>query len=1148
MKKRLAWWLGGGCLAVIVILVGGYLVVSSPAFVRSQILGRVAQALGTSVTAGEVRFRPFSSIELTDLAVGAEAARLFTAGRVRCRYRLGGLLRRRVVIDEIWIDKPVVLLVRDAAGRLNLPGALQSRGDSTGTGKKVGARGGRSGGLPLIVRVAGLRISGGEVRYTDMAGKAAGDGTSFAISALDIEAPAFALGERSKLSVTCAAQVKGRRGAGFALRTGRIRVRFETELRPDLLPERVDCSIDLDGLTGTAGTVDLADRKVSLRFRAAAMGEAGDRLQIEQFTVGESRGDVSEAELRITGMIAPSAPAGSLSVELGPVAPTVLNLAARVAGDYDFGKTRVSYRGKVGLAPGPELTLTGDFEARDASVAFAGFGTGEGPPLNVRIEHDVGVNLAQATVRISRFEMTVAAGTHTFMRASLPAPTVFAWKVADAGGTAETGPAQLKMVLDQFPLPRFAGPFLKGTKTAIDAGTLDLTATADIRDMGRQIRLSGEAVLKDLAVRTPQFACRGVTVRQSFEAGAVEFSSFRIKTARTRLLVGGGPAADLTLSGKFNRGIGAGTVDLTINELNRRCLDLLPANLLGGVTVDRFGLTGRMRLAIADGGRELGADVVLRVPEVAADLPGGRRLYPTALGMKLRGSVVRGKPIAIEQIELQVDSQGRSVAHLGMRGTIVLPPGAGRSTLDLTSDGIDAGAMAGLIRAVPSDTTPAVSPAAEKVEAPTQAKTGKSAFATLAATVNLGLKNIRYGGVTVDSCRGRIVLEKGVVTADPLDLVVNGAPMQWRGRVDLGRPGFEYRVKGHVEKLPIQPFAETFAPDLGSSLRGTVQTFDLELSGRGIEPAAILNALEARAGLRLKSLVIPADPRRLARRPGVRLLLLPFQVLGQATSLVPVNRLPGTVRDLSARSKRLLGKAGEITFDGADIQVQAKAGRISLPKCELRNPVIPDLTFQGGLSFGRIPDTAAFGEIDPALDLRIGMRVGGVLLAIPVRGTLRRPKPDLEALVRGLVRGVGTTLLKGAAETLRQGGKLRGRDLLKQLLRGVGEDGTGKQAEKLAPGKGQPADAGAEKAVRQTEETPAGQNRDALLEVLGDVLGQPQREVKQPSAEGQETKQAQENATPAAQTKKERRKARRRALEQLGGQLLQNLLERKQQE
>ncbi|NOY80096.1 MAG: DUF748 domain-containing protein [Kiritimatiellaeota bacterium] len=1146
MKKRLFLVLGGLCAAFIAALVGGYLVVSSPAFVRSQVLGRVAQILGTPVTAGDIRFRPFSSIELSDVAIGTGEGRFFTAGRVRCRYRLGGLFRRRLTIDEIRIDKPVVQLVRDAAGRLNLPAVSRPRSTSGGVGPAKETTGAENGDLPVIVRVSGFRISQGQVRYTDAAGKGAGGRAAFVLSALDFEAPAFVLGEKSKLSAAGTAQVSGRRGADFALRTGRIKVRFDCELRPDLRPERVECSVDLDGLTGTAGSIDLADRKLTLRFRVTAKGDVGDRLQIEQFTVTESRRDVPEAELRVTGTVTPSRPTGALSVELGPVAPAVLNLVGRIAGDYDFGQTRVAYRGKLGLAPGPELTAAGVFEARDASLTSAGFGTGGGPPLNVRIAHDVDLNLARGAVRVSRFETTVAAGAHEFLRTSLTAPVFFAWKADGEGGPADPGPAQLKLVLDRFPLSRFGRPFLEKTKTAIDAGTLDLTAKVDIREKGKQLKLSGQAVLRDLALRTPQFACKGVTVRQSFELGVRDLAKFRLATAQTRLSVGGKEAADLALTGKFDRGTGTGTVDLTIADLNRRCLDLVPAALLGGVAVDRFGLTGRARLSVANAGRDLGVDVALRLPEVSADLPGGRRLSSVGVDVRLRGGVARGKPVDIEELALQVDSQGRTVARLGVRGTLALPLGTGRSVLEVTTDGIDAGAAAGLIRAVRPETTPKGASAKGKSAAEAPAKAPVPA--AVSATVNLDLKNIRYGEINVESCRGRVVLDNAVVTVGPLDLVVNGAPVQWRGRVDLGRPGLAYRMKGHIERLPIQPFAKTFAPDLGDGLRGMVQMFDLDLAGRGLEPAAILKTLTVRAGLKLKSLVIPADPQRLTRRPGVRLLLLPFQVLGQVTALVPANRLPGTARDLSAKSKRLLGKAGEITFDATEMLVAGEGGRINLPKCELRNPIIPDLTFQGTLDFRPIPATAALGEIDPALNLRIGMRVGGVALTIPVGGTLRHPKPDTQALIRGLVRGVGETLLKSAAETLKQGGKLRGRDLLKQLLRGTGEGGAGKQSEELAPEKAQSAGAEKGKAAQQNEKAPEKQQRDVLLDVLGDVLGQPRQKTEPASAGAQRTEQEPENAKPAAPTKAERRKARRRALEQLGGQLLQNLLERNKPE
>src|SRR5207244_9176764 len=95
------------------------------------------------------------------------------------RLSLLPLLRRRLVVDRVVVDEPVVRLVRDAAGRLNVS-TLGRRERGPNTASRPPAR-------PAF-QLAALRLRHGTVRYTDRA-----TGRSFELTevAVDAREPRF---------------------------------------------------------------------------------------------------------------------------------------------------------------------------------------------------------------------------------------------------------------------------------------------------------------------------------------------------------------------------------------------------------------------------------------------------------------------------------------------------------------------------------------------------------------------------------------------------------------------------------------------------------------------------------------------------------------------------------------------------------------------------------------------------------------------------------------------------------------------------------------------------------------------------------------------------------------------------------------------
>ena len=118
--RRLAW----AGFAVLVLWALAWLAV--PPLLKWQAQTRLGEALGRSVSLGEVSFKPWSlELSVTDITVGAapgaaapepllRVARLYVDADIR------SLFRRAPVIEALQIDAPQLRVARTAAGRYDV--------------------------------------------------------------------------------------------------------------------------------------------------------------------------------------------------------------------------------------------------------------------------------------------------------------------------------------------------------------------------------------------------------------------------------------------------------------------------------------------------------------------------------------------------------------------------------------------------------------------------------------------------------------------------------------------------------------------------------------------------------------------------------------------------------------------------------------------------------------------------------------------------------------------------------------------------------------------------------------------------------------------------------------------------------------------
>jgi len=93
-------------------------------------------------------------------------------------------------------------------------------------------------------------------------------------------------------------------------------------------------------------------------------------------------------------------------------------------------------------------------------------------------------------------------------------------------------------------------------------------------------------------------------------------------------------------------------------------------------------------------------------------------------------------------------------------------------------------------------------------------------------------------------------LDSGQVTINPLQLTLNGAPIQGSVDVNVGVPGYEYNVNLSGDKIPIEPIANSFVPDKRGMYKGDL-LLNAQIKGKGTTGANLQKNLGGLLGFTL---------------------------------------------------------------------------------------------------------------------------------------------------------------------------------------------------------------------------------------------------------------------------------------------------------
>ncbi|MDB6021937.1 MAG: hypothetical protein JWQ04_1794, partial [Pedosphaera sp.] len=158
---RIVGWI---LLALALLLIILYFVVSSTAFFKGVILPRVSKSLNARVTVADASIHPFSRVMLRHLKVQTTGPDpLFAAEEVRVAYSLGDILRGNYHVREMTAVSPVIEIVTNPDGTSNLDPITKKKGQANAPSRAKPAQPSKTA-APEKIDLAQLTLTNATVR------------------------------------------------------------------------------------------------------------------------------------------------------------------------------------------------------------------------------------------------------------------------------------------------------------------------------------------------------------------------------------------------------------------------------------------------------------------------------------------------------------------------------------------------------------------------------------------------------------------------------------------------------------------------------------------------------------------------------------------------------------------------------------------------------------------------------------------------------------------------------------------------------------------------------------------------------------------------------------------------------------------------
>jgi hypothetical protein len=305
-------------------------------------------------------------------------------------------------------------------------------------------------------------------------------------------------------------------------------------------------------------------------------------------------------------------------------------------------------------------------------------------------------------------------------------------------------------------------------------------------------------------------------------------------------------------------------------------------------------------------------------------------------------------------------------------------------------------------------------------------------------TADLKVDSLYLRELAISNWVAKLAITNDRITVAPFSLKLNEAPVTATAALDLGKPGYVYELSLGGDKVPLDPFVKSFAPQRVGQFGGDIIATG-RVAGAGITTASLQKNLRAQVGFSATNLNLALkDVHSKVLKTVVNTVLTLPDLIRNPTAALG-NLLGGLGTGSAGKSGGWVDDLAKSPIDHLGLQAGLANGRADLLKAVVGSPAFR-AEATGTVNLAPILTNSTF-RIPVALWLRqplaerIGVAGGGPgdtnFARLPdfltVAGTLGAPKSEVNAAAlvaltaragAGLLKGTGNVSLDKAADTL----------------------------------------------------------------------------------------------------------------------------------
>jgi uncharacterized protein involved in outer membrane biogenesis len=298
------------------------------------------------------------------------------------------------------------------------------------------------------------------------------------------------------------------------------------------------------------------------------------------------------------------------------------------------------------------------------------------------------------------------------------------------------------------------------------------------------------------------------------------------------------PGGTFTITGNYATN-GVAQLAIKLDGLNGNALEPFLAPLLEGKKLVSVALNGNAELRYDPAGASAVKSDIQVAKLVVSDPEKKIPATPLEAKVQIDGGIDR-QVLSLRQARLGLTPTQRAKNELNLSGQLDMSKtNALEGALKVQAESLDLTAYYDLFSGPPTATAPPtpqpgaapVPPSAAPAKVvETEPPAMQLPVKSLGLDVDIGRLYLRE--LELASLRAAPKIEGSRLITGPMQLTVNGAPVQATAEVNLGVPGYQYAVSTAIDKMPLEPVVNTFKPEQRGRMKGDLIA-NVNISGVG---------------------------------------------------------------------------------------------------------------------------------------------------------------------------------------------------------------------------------------------------------------------------------------------------------------------------